>query len=230
MENQKVDNKNSTRWENFNLIIDSEELDIKEKGLLLILFRYVNHGTGYANPSRALIKKLTNIKKDETLDKIFNSLLEKQFLTKYVQKGKRTKYSIKLPPKNGGTPKNGSIVPPKIGGTVPPKIGGQKEKEKKRKENIYVEIIDYLNLKANTNYRPTTDNTKKLINARLKENFTLDDFKKVIDIKVGEWINNAEMVKFIRPQTLFSNKFESYLNQKVIESNSTNDYEEEILC
>jgi hypothetical protein len=35
----------------------------------------------------------------------------------------------------------------------------------------------------------------------------------VIDNKVSEW-KNTEMAKFIRPETLFGTKFESYLNQK----------------
>ena len=51
------------RWEQFNLIIDDESLDVKEKGLLLILFRYVNYKTGYADPSRELLKKLYGTKK-----------------------------------------------------------------------------------------------------------------------------------------------------------------------
>jgi len=138
--------RENNRWEEFNSIIDSEHLDIKEKGVLLILFRFVNYKTGYADPSRALIKKLTNIKKDETLDKIINSLIDKKILIKYVQKGKRTQYIIKLPLKNVGTPinegttKNGSIVPPKNGSIVPPKNGGQKENKRKVKEKIYMDL------------------------------------------------------------------------------------------
>lgn len=75
------------------------------------------------------------------------------------------------------------------------------------------EIIDYLNLKANTHYRHNIKKTQSLINARLNENFTLDDFKRVIDNKVSEW-KNTEMAKYLRPETLFGTKFESYLNQK----------------
>lgn len=75
------------------------------------------------------------------------------------------------------------------------------------------EIIDYLNQKANTHYKPTTKKTQTLIKARIKEGFTVNDFKKVIDIKTAEWLN-TDMSKFLRPETLFSPKFESYLNQK----------------
>ena len=75
------------------------------------------------------------------------------------------------------------------------------------------EIIDYLNISANTHYRHNIKKTQSLINARLNENFTLDDFKKVIDNKVSEW-KNTKMEKYLRPETLFGTKFESYLNQK----------------
>lgn len=75
------------------------------------------------------------------------------------------------------------------------------------------EIIDYLNLKANTNYKYTTSKTQTLIKARYNEGFIKDDFKRVIDNKVSEW-KNTEMEKYLRPETLFGTKFESYLNQK----------------
>lgn len=76
----------------------------------------------------------------------------------------------------------------------------------------YKAIIDYLNEKAGTQYRYQSDATKRKIDARYNEGFTIDDFKKVIDIKVAEWKNN-DMAKFLRPETLFGTKFESYLNQ-----------------
>src|SRR5699024_9350743 len=44
-----------------------------------------------------------------------------------------------------------------------------------------VEIVTYLNDAADKRYKHTTSKTKTLINARLNENFTVDDFKTVID-------------------------------------------------
>lgn len=78
-----------------------------------------------------------------------------------------------------------------------------------------VDVISYLNDNAKTNFRNGIKKTIGLIDARKKEGFTLDDFKKVIDNKVTEWKNNSDMCKYLRPETLFGNKFESYLNQKV---------------
>lgn len=83
-------------------------------------------------------------------------------------------------------------------------------------ENINVNIIEYLNKKCNTNYRATTEKTQKLIKARMKEGFKIDDFKKVIDIKSKQWLKDIEMCKYLRPETLFGTKFEGYLNEKEI--------------
>lgn len=80
--------------------------------------------------------------------------------------------------------------------------------------NIYKEVIDYLNEKAGKNFK-LVDSNKKHINARIKEGFTLDDFKKVIDNKVTEWKADDKMNQYLRPETLFSSKFQSYLNSEV---------------
>ena len=85
----------------------------------------------------------------------------------------------------------------------------------KDKSNIYVEIIDYLNKKANTRYRANTKDTRLLIKKRLDDGFLLEDFMMVIDNKVLDW-KDTEYEKYIRPKTLFSEKFERYLNEKVI--------------
>lgn len=85
-------------------------------------------------------------------------------------------------------------------------------KKKEKDNNIYTLVIDYLNKKANTNYRPTTKNTQSFINARVKEGYTVEDFKKVIDNKSKEWLN-TDFEKYLRPATLFGTKFENYLNE-----------------
>lgn len=74
-------------------------------------------------------------------------------------------------------------------------------------------VIDYLNEKVGTRYSFKSAKTKRLMKARVNEGYTVDDFKKVIDVKVADWLEN-DMAKFLRPETLFSNKFEGYLNQK----------------
>lgn len=86
-------------------------------------------------------------------------------------------------------------------------------REKDKNETTIKLIIDYLNSKAMTNYRATSQTTKKHINARLNEGYKFDDFVTVIDNKTREWMK-TDMEKYLRPETLFGSKFESYLNQK----------------
>lgn len=59
--------------------------------------------------------------------------------------------------------------------------------------------------------------------ARVNEGFNLEDFKKVIDTKVKSWKGDNKMSAFLRPNTLFGNKFESYLNE-TIKTDNTEEY------
>ncbi|AEJ31462.1 DNA replication protein, putative [Leuconostoc sp. C2] len=88
----------------------------------------------------------------------------------------------------------------------------------------YKEIIDYLNEKANTKYRSSGSKTKTLIKVRVNDGFDLDDFKKVIDTKASQWLNDPKMKKFLRPETLFGTKFEGYLNEVGVTQPTKKDY------
>src|SRR5690606_7187327 len=85
----------------------------------------------------------------------------------------------------------------------------------------YVEIVNYLNDVAGKKFKHTTRKTQTLIKARLKEGFTVNDFKRVIDNKTKEWKHDPKMNKYLRPETLFGTKFESYLNEVPVEQNTT---------
>lgn len=74
------------------------------------------------------------------------------------------------------------------------------------------EVIDRLNKLAGTSYRASSNSTRSKIQARLNEGYTLNDFMTVIENKVRDW-KNTDMAKYLRPETLFGNKFEGYLNQ-----------------
>jgi len=97
------------------------------------------------------------------------------------------------------------------------------EKNKKNAmANTYKPIIDFLNNKCGTHYRHNTDKTKESINARINEGFTLQDFKIVIEKKADEW-TGTKYEKYLRPQTLFGTKFESYLNQNIVKEKKDSD-------
>jgi uncharacterized phage protein (TIGR02220 family) len=76
----------------------------------------------------------------------------------------------------------------------------------------YKEIISYLNQVTNKKYK-VTQKWKDLIKARWNEGQRLDDFKKVINVKSSQWLNDSNMNKYLRPQTLFGNKFDDYLQE-----------------
>ena len=79
------------------------------------------------------------------------------------------------------------------------------------------DIVDHLNMRLGTHYKPSSKKTQELIKARLNEGFTTEDFKTVIDKKCVEWMG-TDMQKYLRPETLFGTKFESYLNTPVKQS------------
>ena len=104
-----------------------------------------------------------------------------------------------------------------LGNAIDLDIDLDKEEEKEDK-NIYIDVIEYLNEKAGTKYRASSSKTKTLINARIREGYKLEDFKTVIDNKCADWLN-TDYAKFLRPETLFSPKFEGYLNQTGVGKN-----------
>lgn len=91
----------------------------------------------------------------------------------------------------------------------------EEDKDKDKDKELYKSIVEYLNQKAGTHYKPSSKSTQTKIHARLNEGFTLDDFKTVIDKKVAEW-KGTEMEQYLRPETLFGTKFEGYLNAKIV--------------
>ncbi len=94
----------------------------------------------------------------------------------------------------------------------------EKEKEKSKREsksNKLVEqaqpIIAHLNAVAGTAYKSNSKETLRLISARFRDGFLQEEFYSVIDKKWREW-GGTDMERYMRPQTLFGTKMESYLN------------------
>lgn len=93
--------------------------------------------------------------------------------------------------------------------------------DKSNNIDIVSEVILYLNQVAGTRFTAGSQATQKHINARLKEGYTLEDFKQVINTKTSEW-QGTEFAKFLRPVTLFGTKFENYINQQPPRSRKNN--------
>jgi len=91
-------------------------------------------------------------------------------------------------------------------------------KSNKIEEDI-TEIINYFKqVTGKTKILETSPANRKLIKDRLKENYTIDDLKAVIDVKNKEWAGTS-MDEYIRIQTLFNDtKFQKYLSQIEVSS------------
>ena len=77
------------------------------------------------------------------------------------------------------------------------------------------EIISYLNQELGTKYRAESKAIREMINGRLSEGYTVEDFKTVIDNMTAEWSGDEKMSQYLRPSTLFApTHFPEYLNRK----------------
>lgn len=101
-----------------------------------------------------------------------------------------------------------------------PKNSRKKATETSYANEVYEDIINFLNQATGKKYKTTSVINRKFITQRLNDGFDIDDFKQVISVKSTNWLG-SKMEQFLRPETLFSNKFESYLNENIV-SNAPN--------
>ena len=73
-------------------------------------------------------------------------------------------------------------------------------------------LVDYLNKKTGNNYRATKSVTER-IGDLVADGYTAEDMARVIDLKVSEWSGSEKMRQYLRPSTLFGEKFEEYVQQ-----------------
>jgi len=78
---------------------------------------------------------------------------------------------------------------------------------------VVKEIVEHLNLVAKRSFPTDNLETFEFIERWLKDGRTVKDFKMVNEVKTLEWQDNEKMTNFIRPRTLYGDKFVEYLNQ-----------------
>lgn len=83
------------------------------------------------------------------------------------------------------------------------------KEEKNRK--IYSNIIQHFNLKCDKSYKLDSEVFIDYIDALLTKGFSEQDIISVIDQKSKDWVN-TKYTQYLRPSTLFGDKFEIYLN------------------
>ena len=202
-----------------------DEMTLEEIDIWRLLCRYSNYDTDVAGYTINQLVVNSDKRLNLTTQKVRTILkkFEKQGYIEFLSSGSKGKEStLKLTIKqqlfnNNTTNKTEQIqqvedLPNNNVTTIQQQSNNTTKKKEKDNNNIYSLVIDYLNRKASTNYRSTTKNTQSFINARLKEGYTVEDFKKVIDSKSKEWLN-TDFEKYLRPATLFGTKFENYLNE-----------------
>lgn len=76
------------------------------------------------------------------------------------------------------------------------------------------QAMEHLNNASGKKYKTKTQYTDEMIDTLVNEGHTLEEIKKVIDIKTQQW-KGTEMEKFLRPKTLFAiENFSGYLNEE----------------
>ena len=203
------------------VIIDEKDMTLDEREVLVLLYRHMDFDTNIAGYTVNQLVVNSDKRLNLTTQKV-RTILKKLEKEGYIElltsgsKGKERTFKITIKQQlfnNNETNKSEQLQQVEGGKQQQSNNNVTTLSKKKEKDNnIYSLVIDYLNKKANTNYRPTTKNTQSFINARVKEGYTVEDFKKVIDSKSKEWLN-TDFEKYLRPATLFGSKFENYLNE-----------------
>jgi uncharacterized phage protein (TIGR02220 family) len=93
---------------------------------------------------------------------------------------------------------------------------GESKENKTINKTINI-VIEYLNSKTGKKFSSKSKDSM-MIGTLLRSNYTEEDCKRVIDEKVSQWINNPDMSKYLRPNTLFGSKFDRYLNEALSSS------------
>ena len=201
--------------------IDQKDMNIYEREILILLYRYSNFNTNITGYTVGQLVASSDKVLGLTTQKVRTILknLEKKGYIEFLTSGSKGKEStlkitIKQQLFNNNVTNKSEQLQQVEGGKQQQSNNNVTtlSKKKEKDNNIYSLVIDYLNKKANTNYRASTKNTQSFINARVKEGYTVEDFKKVIDSKSKEWLN-TDFEKYLRPATLFGTKFENYLNE-----------------
>ena len=202
--------------------IDQKDMNIYEREILILLYRYSNFNTNITGYTVGQLVASSDKVLGLTTQKVRTILknLEKKGYIEFLTSGSKGKEStlkitIKQQLFNNNVTNKSEQLQQVEGGKQQQSnnnVTTLSKKKEKDNNNIYSLVIDYLNKKASTNYRASTKNTQSFINARVKEGYTVEDFKKVIDSKSKEWLN-TDFEKYLRPATLFGSKFENYLNE-----------------
>lgn len=204
--------KNYTVISNYHL--RDKELSLKAKGLLSLMLSLPDNWDYSVNGLVAI-----SLEGKSSITSTIKELEEKCYLVRTLVKDNQGKFFgynydvYEKPLTDKPCAENPSTV-------NQPQLNTKQTNTKQTNTKVYIkiagieEIVNYLNEKTGKHFRHNTDKTKKLIKARIREGFTVYDFKRVIDIKTKQWGKDKKMKIYLRPETLFGSKFEAYLNEE----------------
>jgi uncharacterized phage protein (TIGR02220 family) len=211
--------------------LSDENLSLKSKGLLAYLLSLPDDWKIYVSE----LEKHSRDGRDSTRSAL-NELIDNNYIIreKVREKGKFKGYNytvfdfpqqeIQSQPK---TEKPKTEKPKTEKPQLLNKYNTNKDNTKNKKANkkdfleSYKELVEYFQKVTGKKMRlqPTDglikrSNKYKLVANRLIEGATLEDLKRVIDLKTKEWKGDKKMVQYLRFETLFNrSKFESYLDE-----------------
>lgn len=236
MPNDKVINKKKWHFTQIeNEIIETEQMDIYQKMAYICLSMFANRHTNEAFPAVKTIAKMAGAS-ERKIRSVLHELRDKGLISIEPRENSSNVYTLlELPANIKSTPAADAVPHAQDAGGHAPGAGvgvhdmhappapdadeqysinkNHSEQEEKKDTPPYGEVISYLNERTNKKFKASSDKSKRHIQARYNEGFTLDDFKQVIDNKTNEWLNSEQMNRYLRPETLFGTKFESYLNE-----------------
>ena len=178
-----------------NGLIKNIEYDMENEVVFVVNARKYSPG---GKPS--LVEKgILSEYKENSKTYLWNSFLEKNPQFKHLYNGCPT---VVQPLSNGSIP---------IPLPIPIEIEDLNNNKPLKME---IEILEYLNKTAGKKFKPTPTNLG-FISGRLGEGYKPEDLRRVVDLKVEEWLDDSKWDKFLRPETLFNaTKFSGYANQK----------------
>lgn len=226
----------------FKLHLFPSPLDSDMTVELLTKWRDELVGQGKLVPYEVVGKRylfMVNFHKHQTLDKPTPPSKASIPLPPWViweevidEKGRVSRRQSRYVVIGGHKPDNGRTTPGRVPVELEPELELELEPELELNNNVgqapdpapekvpYKKVIDRLNEVCGTNFKHDIKTTQSHVKARWNEGFRLDDFYKVIENKARDWLTDPERVQFLRPQTLFGTKFESYLNQREVVNGS----------
>ncbi len=191
-----------------NEILNSTNISLKAKGLYSYMFSKPN-GWNFTIKSMA-----TQLKEGDSAISTALKELKEQGVIEY----KKYTNGIGEYMLNIGIKTEPKLENPNLGFLIvgkPHRISNKDIPSNKESSNsrVATHVVAHLNKLTSKKYNEKAKETERLIVARLKDGYALEDFINVIDIKVTQWLDDEKMSKYLRPETLFGNKFDKYLNE-----------------